>query len=295
MASSSTLLLGSAAIAAATVGYIAYSHGATLSSGTDDAAGALTDIDEETDFITEDDVTQVFSRLFMEVQQTFNNIMQQLQQLQMAGQQLNETQVKMILKSELDRAIKIRYLELLKMYGDIEESCFEEATWEFLRDPVQYPSVDQEVTRFQKLWERMVGQPVSGWRPWNEEGSDQSRTTSNATGPSPDLAILSPERTVQMAQVYFDSLIEHMRSCIAEMKKKDPSVNFRNPATGEQLHNLFAPTAQDAGEAALQAHGSTLDQFQLSVSAHAEIPSVGRALGVIQIQHQQQMQGLALS
>jgi hypothetical protein len=173
------------------------------------------------------------------------------------------------------------------MNGDIEEACFEEATWEFLREPDLYPKVEQEVNRFQKLWERVTGQSVHGWRPWKEVAGDNDV--------SKNVEPLSPERTIEIASVYFTALTEHMRTLISNFKNEDPNIDFRNPSAAQRLNTAFASTAQDAGESALTANGSTLDQFQASVQANAENPSVGRALAMIQMQHQQQLQGMALT
>jgi hypothetical protein len=116
--STSPVISTAALLAAATATYYVYSGSLTNDRG---SPASIVDIDDEEtqekddEMITEDDVAQIFSRLFLEVQETVSGIMEQLQKLQMVGQRINESQVKQIMRSELERAIKVRFVELLKV------------------------------------------------------------------------------------------------------------------------------------------------------------------------------------
>ena len=135
--SSSTVILGSALLLAA----------AYYSSGSD--SKEITEIDDE-ELITEDDVCKIFDRLFLEMQQVLGQLSQQIQQIQMSGHQIPENQLRQLLRGEFEKALTVKQKQALDEF-DIDESCLEEATWEFLENEEQYPKVKAAVERFQRL------------------------------------------------------------------------------------------------------------------------------------------------
>jgi len=246
-------------------------------------AAAITDIDddllEEGDYITEDEVCKIFDRLFLEMQGALAQLMQQIQQLQMQGQMIPERQLKGILKNELERTLTIKQTAILDHF-DIDYDCLEEATWEFLeKDESPNNKVRKAVERFQKLWENATGEDVVGWRP----GKDMSQKSAGAD-------VLSPERTVEVAEIYFEALTDNMRQLVNRYKAEGKNVN--EPAVAQQLNMDFARTANDAGEASLAGEDVTLSQFESSVKAHSQNQAVARALAMLQ--HKQQRDLMAL-
>jgi cell fate (sporulation/competence/biofilm development) regulator YlbF (YheA/YmcA/DUF963 family) len=278
---SSTAVLGSAALLVAGIGYMSlHSNRQQQASG---GAAAITDIDddllEEGDYITEDEVCKIFDRLFLEMQGALAQLMQQIQQLQMQGQMIPERQLKGILKNELERTLTIKQKVILDHF-DIDYDCLEEATWEFLeKDESPNNKVRKAVERFQKLWENATGEDVVGWRP----GKDMSQKSAGAD-------VLSPERTVEVAEIYFEALTDNMRQLVNRYKAEGKNVN--EPAVAQQLNMDFARTANDAGEASLAGEDVTLSQFESSVKAHSQNQAVARALAMLQ--HKQQRDLMAL-
>ena len=49
--------------------------------------------------ITEDDVCKIFDKLFLEMQGVLQQLSQQIQQIQMSGQQISEAQIRQALKN----------------------------------------------------------------------------------------------------------------------------------------------------------------------------------------------------
>jgi hypothetical protein len=114
---------------------------------------------DDEDYIAPEEVAKVFDKLFMELQQIFSQLMHQIQQIQMAGQNIPQAQLEALLRQELEKALAARQKLLLEEM-DIDYECLEEATWEFLKDEQKYPQVKRAVDRFQKFWESTTGQKV---------------------------------------------------------------------------------------------------------------------------------------
>jgi hypothetical protein len=272
--SSSILLAGGALIVTALgLGYMAYS------SEQDEFTPRVTEIDDdekgdEEEFIAEADVCHVFDKLFLIVQQTLSGIMQQVQQLQMVGQRIPEAQLQGLIRQELERAIVARQAAIIDAAG-MDPECFEQAVWEFLEDPEKNVKAKNAVERFQKAWQNATGENVVGWRP----------------GQKPkEVELLSADRTVQVAELYFNGLTDCMRNVIRQYKSDGKDLT--NPQVQHELNLDFARSATDAGEAALAQVDVTLDQFQNSVSSHAENPTVGRALAALQQKQQMDLMRL---
>jgi hypothetical protein len=276
--SNSTLLVaGSAALLVAGIGmlstYQAHQSAAAASS-------SLQEVDED-ECITEDDVAKIFDRLFLEMQAVLSQLMQQIQQIQMAGQIIPEKQVQAILRSEMERALLLKQKVVLEQF-DIDYDCLEEATWEFLEKEDEYPKAKKAVERFQRLWENTTGDEVVGWRP----GKSSTRVVVVEEA-------LSPERTIEVADKYFAALTDSMRVIVARYKAEGR--NLKDQTIQQAMNVEFAQNANDAGEAALEAEGVTLKQFESSIKGNSNNPVVGRALAMIQMKQQRDLMELGVA
>ncbi|KAL3911271.1 MAG: hypothetical protein SGILL_007345 [Bacillariaceae sp.] len=278
MSSSSTkLLLGSAA-------FLVVAAAASFLTKKEKSEGGITEIDddENVDYITEDDVCKVFDRLFMEMQAVLAQLSQTVQQIQMSGQHIPEKQLRQILKSEYERALLVKQKQALDE-ADMDYDCFEEATWEFLDSESDYPKVKKSVERFQKLWENVSGENVVGRRPGGSKSGQIEEEK---------YELLSAEKTIEAAEVYFNSMGDAMAELVTSFKKEGK--NFRDPAVAQELQMAFAGEANDKGEEALKGMGVSLSQFQKSIEANASNPMVGRSLGMLQMKQQQQLMSMGV-
>lgn len=274
--SSSTVLVGSALVLAAAAAAMQFSSPSKSGS-------SITDIDEdETDFITADEVVKIFDRLFLEMQAVLAQLSQQIQQIQMSGQQIPEKQLRMLLKGEFERALGIKQKVILEEY-DMDEDCFEEATWEFLEKEEEFSKVKKAVERFQKLWENVSGESVVGRRPGQDGESKETEP----------VELLDAQRTVEAAEVYFDALTNAMGELVMGMKQQGK--NLREPAIAQELQMQFASIANDKGDEALQSLGITQTQFQKSIEANAQNPMVGRSLAMLQMKQQQALMSMGVA
>lgn len=242
----------------------------------------ITEIDEDVaDFITADEVVKIFDRLFLEMQAVLAQLSQQIQQIQMSGQQIPEKQLRMLLRGEFERALGIKQKVILEEY-DMDEDCLEEATWEFLEKEEENPKVKKAVERFQKLWENVSGESVVGKRP-GQEGE---------TKESDSVELLDAQRTIEVAEVYFDALTNAMGELVQGMKQDGK--NLRDPSIAQELQMQFASVANDKGEEALESMGITQAQFQKSIEKNAENPMVGRSLAMLQMKQQQTLMSMGV-
>jgi len=267
MSASTKLLIGSALVAAAVA---AKSYVSNQSSPDSEE---LVEIDEE-DYITGEDVCKVFDRLFMEMQAVLAQLSHTVQQIQMSGQVIPEKQLRQLLITEYERALTVKQKQALDE-ADMDYDCFEEATWEFLEKEEEYPKVKKSVERFQKLWENVSGENVVGKR---KGGSKEEK-------PEEPIEVLSAPKTIEVAEVYFDTLTKSMGELVQEFKKEGK--NLRDPAVAQQLQMEFSSVANDKGEEALKELGVTQMQFQKSIEANASHPQVGRSLAMMQMKQQQ--------
>lgn len=270
MSSSSTVLMGSALVLAAAAA-------AFQLSSPSKSRGEITEVEEaEGDFITADEVVNIFDRLFLEMQAVLAQLSQQVQAIQMSGQQIPERQLRMLLRGEFERALGIKQKIILEEY-DMDEDCLEEATWEFLEKESEYPKVKKAVERFQRLWENVSGESVVGKRPGQEGETKETEPTE----------LLDAQRTIEVAEVYFNALTGAMGELVQGMKQQGK--NLREPATAHELQMQFASIANDAGEEALKSVGVTQVQFQKSIEANAQNPMVGRSLAMLQMKQQEEI------
>jgi hypothetical protein len=256
--------------------------GLNSSGGRNSRALVVTDIDEgdddqNSDNITPGEVAKIFDRLFMEMQGVLAQLMQQIQQIQQSGQTIPEAQLKQLLRAEMERALVVKQGMVIEEF-DMDLDCLEEATWEFLEKEGEHADVKKAVERFQKLWESATGDQVTGWQPG--KAAEQKVIA----------PVLSPEKTIEVAAHYFASLTDNMKVCVAKFKAEGK--DLRDPQVQQMLNQEFAQTANDAGEAALEAVGVTMEQFESSVKEHGDNPTVGRALGMLQMKQQQDLMAI---
>lgn len=273
--SSSAVLVGSALVLAAAAAAYQFS---SPSQG----AREIDEIDEvDGDFITAEEVVKIFDRLFLEMQAVLAQLSQQVQQIQMSGQQIPEKQLRMLLKGEFERALGIKQKMILDEF-DMDEDCLEEATWEFLEKEGENEKVKKAVERFQKLWENVSGESVVGKRPGQDGETKEMEPTE----------LLDAQTTIEVAEVYFDALTNAMGDLVESMKKEGK--NLRDPAIAQELQMQFATVANEKGEEALKSRGVTQAQFQKSIETNASNPAVGRSLAMLQMKQQQTLMSMGV-
>uniref|UniRef100_A0A7S1VE77 Uncharacterized protein n=2 Tax=Grammatophora oceanica TaxID=210454 RepID=A0A7S1VE77_9STRA len=275
----STLLLAGSAlvVAAAAYQFMPGSGGSTSIREIDDE-----NVYGEEDYITADEVTKIFNRLFLEMQQVLANLSQQVQQIQMSGHQIPEAQLRKMLRAEFERALTGRQKEIFAEFN-MEEDCLEEATWEFMDQPDKYPEVVKSVERFQKLYENVSGESVVGRRPGDDKNS-------KAVVVSPS-DLLGPDKVVEAAEVYFSALTAAMKDVIKGYEGKD----LKNPKIAQEVQMKFSQVANDKGEKALEEKvGISASVFQASIEKNASDPTVARALAMLQMKQQQDLISMGL-
>jgi len=275
------LLIAGSVLAVLGLGYATFgrSKKGKTSTSTDIVVSDLDDGNDNHDMISADEVSQVFDRLFRELQGIFAQLMQNIQMIRMQGQHIPEAQVMALVQKEMINALTAKQAQALEEY-DMDYECFEQATWDFLDETNgnvdKYPQVKRAVDRFQKFWANVSGQDdIEGWRPGKEPVK---------------IDVLSPERTVEVAQVYFDSLTVKMTELVSDYKEQGK--DLQNPAVQQQLNVDFSEHAQKSGEDALLAIGTSMKQFETSVKAHSENPTVNKSIQEIQMKQQQDLMGI---
>lgn len=271
---SSTITIG--AVAGSTL-LLTYASLRMLISKADPAItdGELDDVPSEKEFITPEDVCKVFDTIFMQMQNAVAQLTQYIQQVQMAGKQIPEEQLQMMLKTEFENILSKVQAKVFEEV-DVDEDCIEEATWEFMAEPEKYPKVVKAVERFQRLYERISGQKVVGIR----TGDAQTAGVGDRKGQD-----LSPEKLLEAAKIFFDAITETMVDIVK--KYKSEGKNLHDPAVVQGLQMQFASLADEVGEAALKRMDLTMEDFHGAVEKHKNHPEVGRTLMMLQIQQQQ--------
>ena len=228
------------------------------------------------EYITQDDVCKIFERLFLEMQGVLAQLSQQVQQIQMQGQQIPEAHLRELLKREFENALTIKQGLVFEEFG-VDADCLEEAVWEFMNEEDE--KVVKSVERFQKLWENVSGERVVGRRPGKLLEEDQGE-------------LLDAEGTVEAAKVFFSALTMRMKELVQEYQEEGKSL--QDPAVARELNMKFSSTGNDAGEDALKEQGISFRVFQASIEKNAANPSVGRALQMLQIQQQQEIMSMGV-
>lgn len=240
------------------------------------------DIDDEEDFISPDDVCKIFDKLFISMQQVVMQLSQQVQQIQMAGQVIPEKQLRQLLKGEFERSLTSCQAQVFED-NDVDEQCLEEATWEFMENPEEYPKVKRAVERFQKLYDSISGSETFGWTPSKgKNGSDAMGTSVVAKKD------LSPDELMMAATIYFDAITEKM----IEIAKswKNSGKDLKDPEVAKQFHLEACSDANEAGEEKMEGEmGVRMADFRSAIDKHSRIPEVGQTLGMLQMKQQQQL------
>ena len=249
----------------------------------------LTDIDDiddnnninEEDCITPDDVVTIFDKLFMTMQQVVLQLSQQVQQIQMTGQVIPEKQLRELLKSEFQRALTSCQAQIFEE-NDVDADCLEEATWEFMDKPDEYPKVKRAVERFQKLYESISGEDsVVGWNPSKKGNAKSGRVSTTKKD-------LSPEELMKAATIYFDAITEKMVELATSWKAAGKDLS--NPEVMKQFQLEASTDANEAGEdKLLKELNITMSDFRSAIDKHSRIPSVGQTLGMLQLKQQQEL------
>jgi len=271
MSTSTKLLIASALVVATAA---AKSYMSNQTSCDSQELVEINDDNDDGDFITGDDVCKVFDRLFMEMQAVLAQLSHTVQQIQMSGQVIPEKQLRQLLITEYERALTVKQQQALDE-ADMDYDCFEEATWELLEKEEEHPKVKKSVERFQKLWENVSGENVVGKR----KGGSKDEQVEEA------IEVLSAPKTIEVAEIYFDTLTNAMSDLVQGFKNEGK--NLRDPAVAQQLQMEFSSVANDKGEEALKELGITQMQFQKSIEANASNPQVGRSLAMMQMKQQQ--------
>mmetsp|Transcript_6786 Transcript_6786/g.12770 ORF Transcript_6786/g.12770 Transcript_6786/m.12770 type:complete len:280 (+) Transcript_6786:129-968(+) len=231
------------------------------------------------DCIQPEDVTAIFDDLFLHMQSVLAQLSQQIQQIQMAGQSIPEAQLRQILKSEFERALLAKQKSIFDKH-DVDEVCLQEATWEFLNDPDEYPAVKKSVERFQKLYENVTGEKTVGKRPGQSSALQA------------EIEDVSKDQLLRAAGVYFDALTSAMGEIVVKFKMEGK--DLMDPNVAQQLQMEFAGVANDSGEKALEMIGISMDSFKAAIEKHSSDPEVGRSLAKLQMKQQQELMALGV-
>lgn len=233
--------------------------------------------DDDVEYITQDDVCKIFERLFLEMQGVMAQLSQQVQQIQMSGQQIPEAHLRELLKREFENALTVKQGMVFEEFG-VDADCLEEAVWEFMNE--EDKKVVKAVERFQKLYENVSGEKVVGRRPGKELVEEDIGE------------LLDVEGTVEAAKIFFGALTMRMKELVQECQEQGKSL--QDPAVAQELNVNFSTTGNEAGEDALKEQGISLKVFQASIENNAANPSVGRALQMLQIQQQQELMSMGV-
>jgi hypothetical protein len=278
------ILAAGASLLAIGVGFLALGSSSSKGSTKNDDSQELVlrEIDDDLviessagDFITEDDIIDVFDKIFLEAQNKTALIMQQLQQLQRMGNTLPEAQVQAVLHQTLSEAIQTTHMAALDAAG-IDEDCFEQAVWEFVVDD-QNRTVIAAVERLQRLWQSTTGEPVVGWTP-------------GRTMETPD--ILDPGETIEAARVYYDALTNGIKDVVLQFRADGK--NLQSPTIQQELNMAIGTTGGKVAEEALLSINVTQVQFEASVKAHSDNENVARALTMLSMKQQQELQSIGI-
>ena len=250
----------------------------------------LDDVDDDPDdCIAPDDVVAVFDKLFIAMQQVVMQLSQQVQQVEMTGQKIPEKQLRQLLKAEFERALVACQEEVFED-NDVDADCLEEATWEFMERPEEYPKVKRAVERFQKLYESVSGEDIVGWTPRRGGAGEGGGSGGGGASSSPAVARkdLSPVELMTAAAVYFDAITKSMIELSNAWRAAGR--DFKDPNVVMQFQLEASTDANEAGEGKLESElGITMGDFRSAIDRHSRVPSVGQTLGMLQMKQQQEL------
>lgn len=268
---------------AATAALLAYNATRSLraASASSTALTEIDDLSDSDDLLTPDLITSLFDKLFLQMQQVVLQLSQQVQQIQMSGQVIPEKQLRALLKSEFERAL-LQLQEQVLEEADVDYDCFEEATWEFYKADGGNGKVKRAVERFQALYESVSGVDCKGWYPDKE---NDAAADSNEGGEKKEL---TPEELVEAATLYFEKITETMIQ-IADSYKSQGK-DLKDPQTSQQYQMEASSDANEVAEKALlDSKGIKMSEFRAGIDKHSRVPSVGQALGMLQMKQQQEL------
>jgi len=243
------------------------------------------DTDENVEYIAEEDIVKVFDALFIQMQNVISQLGQQIQQIQMMGQNIPQAQLRQLIKGEFERALLAKQGQIFDEHG-MDEDCVQEATMEFLAEPEKYPKAKKAVQRFQMLWENVSGEQVASLTPAKESSAVSSTSAQKET--------LSKEDLLKSCTIYFDALTDAMRDIVQNLK--DGGANLADPMVLNQMQMEFASVANDKGEQELKDKmGVSLDEFRSSIEKYGEDPEVARTLALLQMRQQQDLASLGVA
>jgi len=280
-----TTILSIAAITCSILaGSYYYSSKSSKKTSKKDSANNDNEIDENIEYITEEDIVKVFDSLFIQMQNVISQLGQQIQQIQMMGQTIPQAQLRQLIKGEFERALLAKQGQVFDEHG-MDEDCVEEATMEFLAEPEKYPKAKKAVQRFQMLWENVSGEQVTNTLTASSSSKDSS-ALSNSTSSKKES--LTKEELIKACKIYFDALTNAMRDIVESLK--DKGANLSDPMVLNQMQMEFASVANDKGEEELREQvGVTLDVFRSSIEKYGEDPEVARTLAFLQMKQQQDL------
>lgn len=243
----------------------------------------LTDLDEidDEDCITPDEVVAIFDKLFMTMQQVVLQLSQQVQQIQMSGQVIPEKQLRQLLKGEFERALTSCQADVFED-NDVDAECLEEATWEFMESPDEYPKVKRAVERFQKLYDSISGDVSCGWTPNKAKNSKDKATAVVAKRD------LSPGELMEAATFYFEEITKVMIELSNSWRQSGK--DLKDPQVARQFQLEASTDANEAGEEKMMNEmGIGMSDFRSAVDKHSSNPAVGQTLGMLQMKQQQDL------
>ncbi|KAL7530257.1 hypothetical protein ACHAXR_003392 [Thalassiosira sp. AJA248-18] len=280
-----------ATVAALAAGCSLLAYGAShLSKSQSPAKHDLTDLDDEIDAdddcIAPDDVVAIFDKLFMAMQQVVLQLSQQVQQIQMAGQVIPEKQLRQLLKGEFERALASCQAQVFED-NDVDADCLEEATWEFMDSPEDYPKVKRAVERFQKLYDSISGEETTGWTP-NKAKNGVAKGGESGGGSAVARKDLSPDELIKASTIYFDTITEKMIEIAKSWKESGKDI--KDPSISTQFHLEASTDASEAAEEKLEKDlGISMHDFRAAIDKHSKMPAVGQTLGMLQMKQQQEL------
>merc|ERR1719253_863514 len=243
------------------------------------------DTDDNVEYIAEEDIVKVFDALFIQMQNVISQLGQQIQQIQMMGQNIPQAQLRQLIKGEFERALLAKQGQIFDEHG-MDEDCVQEATMEFLAEPDKYPKAKKAVQRFQMLWENVSGEQVASLTPAKESSAVSTTSAQKET--------LSKEDLLKSCTIYFDALTDAMRDIVQNLK--DGGANLADPMVLNQMQMEFASVANDKGEQELKDKmGVSLDDFRSSIEKYGEDPEVARTLALLQMRQQQDLASLGVA
>jgi hypothetical protein len=207
---------------------------------------------------------------------------QQVQQIQMSGQVIPEKQLRQLLKGEFERALTSCQAKVFED-NDVDADCLEEATWEFMESPEEYPKVKRAIERFQKLYDSISGDDTFGWTPNKAKNGASKMIESGVVKKD-----LSPDELMKAATIYFDAITENMIETAKSWKESGK--DLKDPLVAQQFQLEASTDANEAGEEKMESEmGIKMADFRSAIDKHSRIPAVGQTLGMLQMKQQQQL------